>query len=392
MKIDNTRQKLEKKARHITNQSQQVIIKTIKVSELLKDAEQEKTNIKINKFLRNKTNCEQKEQQTKKEMNQENENQKIENNNIFSKNIIHNEQLSGEADSPAEEILKSSKEKNNIKRLVNNIHFDNIKTKSYGCKHYKRKCLILFNCCNKLYECRICHNRIEDHKCQREEINILMCLVCGKIQNFSQQCEYCEIEFAEYICMRCKLLSSNHNTFHCFECKVCRKGKKEDYFHCMQCNACLPVGIKEYHLIQNNEDGNQNKNKIISQTHVENTLFSTCPICAQDLFYSTSHVVLMHCGHSIHKRCFISYKNKSFQCPICLKSSSDNKTVNERIDFVLNQCQDLNTSKNINAYECVTSCFDCQAKFTAKYTYLYNKCMGCGSYNTRINELYKRDE
>lgn len=360
------------------------------------------------------------------------------------------------------------------KSLTNpNIHLLNEhKVRSHGCKHYKRKCLIQFMCCNRLYACRLCHNKIEDHKCDRKEIQFLICLLCMTKQPFSEKCINCLVLFSAYICDECKFLSDDLQTYHCYECGVCRKGPRSNYFHCKQCNACLPSYIKKYHLDQQykknkkvkTQDDNKNvdssiieifngikpvstKKSLINDTidsksgqdrsiyndstykdsigdgfdekcnnqfkntneldsnrlddcfdrmrmntHVENTLKSICPICAQDLFYSTSYVVLMNCGHSIHKKCLISYKNKSFQCPICLKSTSSNQTVNERIDYILDQCKDLNEQKNINSYECITSCFDCQAKYTVKYKYLYNKCLGCGSYNTRINELYKRED
>ncbi|KRH93586.1 Zn-finger protein [Pseudoloma neurophilia] len=260
--------------------------------------------------------------------------------------------------------------------------------KSFGCKHYKRNCLIQFNCCERFYECRTCHNKIEDHKCNRKEIKCISCTICMTKQSFSEKCTNCHIKFGKYVCYECKFISDDKNTFHCSDCGVCRTGKRSNFFHCKQCNACLPIYIKEYHF----DRPDDLEQPIRINTHVENTLKSICPICAQDLFYSTSYVVLMNCGHSIHKKCLISYKNKSFQCPICLKSSSSNQTVNERIDYILENCKDLNEQKNINNYECVTSCFDCQSTYTVKYKYLYNKCMGCGSYNTRINELYKIDD
>lgn len=369
------------------------------------------------------------------------------------------------------DIKKSNQPSNVSKEISNNkcerpsvLLLNEQGIRSYGCKHYKRKCLIQFACCNRLYVCRLCHNKIEDHKCNRKDIKLLLCLFCMKEQTFSEKCVKCTVMFSQYICYECKFLSDDQKTYHCEECDVCRKGLRSHYFHCKQCNACLPIYIKEYHLDQQYRKKNEIENKqynsplnktkpvynnrslieekimtninqtksffsdttynnpiddkfdekcddqykntngldsnrledcfnrMRTNTHVENTLKSICPICAQDLFYSTSYVVLMNCGHSIHKKCLISYKNKSFQCPICLKSTSSNQTVNERIDYILDQCKDLNEQKNINSYECVTSCFDCQTKHTVKYKYLYNKCLGCGSYNTRINELYKRDD
>jgi hypothetical protein len=36
-----------------------------------------------------------------------------------------------------------------------------------GCKHYKRGCKILADCCNKFFPCRLCHDDISAHKIDR---------------------------------------------------------------------------------------------------------------------------------------------------------------------------------------------------------------------------------
>jgi hypothetical protein len=37
-------------------------------------------------------------------------------------------------------------------------------------------------CCNKVYVCRLCHDDKEEHKLDRQSVNIIKCLQCEKEQ------------------------------------------------------------------------------------------------------------------------------------------------------------------------------------------------------------------
>lgn len=37
----------------------------------------------------------------------------------------------------------------------------------FGCEHYKRNCKVLSACCNKLFTCRFCHDKVSDHSMDR---------------------------------------------------------------------------------------------------------------------------------------------------------------------------------------------------------------------------------
>jgi CHY zinc finger len=37
----------------------------------------------------------------------------------------------------------------------------------FGCEHYKRNCKLLAACCNKLFTCRFCHDKVSDHTMDR---------------------------------------------------------------------------------------------------------------------------------------------------------------------------------------------------------------------------------
>ena len=58
------------------------------------------------------------------------------------------------------------------------------------CKHYQRNCLILAECCQKFYPCRICHDEKEDHKINRY-LTKMKCKLCNEIQDVSNECITC---------------------------------------------------------------------------------------------------------------------------------------------------------------------------------------------------------
>lgn len=36
-----------------------------------------------------------------------------------------------------------------------------------GCEHYKRNCKLVAACCNRLFTCRFCHDKVSDHSMDR---------------------------------------------------------------------------------------------------------------------------------------------------------------------------------------------------------------------------------
>ena len=100
-----------------------------------------------------------------------------------------------------------------------------------GCKHYQRRCQLKCEQCKEFYTCRICHDeekytnykidverdaqkkpivKLKDandpkakHKLNRFNVKEIKCLNCGTIQEPSNKCVKCGIEFAEYYCKIC---------------------------------------------------------------------------------------------------------------------------------------------------------------------------------------------
>lgn len=95
----------------------------------------------------------------------------------------------------------------------------------YGCKHYKRKCMKVANCCNRPVPCRICHDEIYSHKIDRFQTKLVVCSVCKYVQAVGSHCVNCETIFASYFCKTCIFYNDATGIYHCDECGICRIGK-----------------------------------------------------------------------------------------------------------------------------------------------------------------------
>ncbi|XP_058091485.1 zinc finger protein BRUTUS-like isoform X8 [Magnolia sinica] len=237
----------------------------------------------------------------------------------------------------------------------------------FGCEHYKRNCKLLAACCNKLFTCRFCHDKISDHSMDRKATSEMMCMRCLKIQAVGPICKTpsCEgLLMAKYYCNICKFFDDERIVYHCPFCNLCRLGNGlgVDFFHCMTCNCCLGM-------------------KLVEHNCREKGLETNCPICCDFLFTSSAAVRALPCGHFMHSACFQVYTCSHYTCPICSKSLGDMAVYFGMLDALLaaeelpeeykDRCQDI-------------LCNDCNKKGTAHFHWLYHKCSFCGSYNTRV--------
>eukprot|EP00741_Cyanophora_paradoxa_P007218 tig00001094_g6984.t1 len=110
--------------------------------------------------------------------------------------------------------------------------------------------------------------------------------------------------------------------YHCEHCNICRigKGLGIDYFHCNKCNACMSTSLRNHRC-------------------VERSLESDCPICHHYMFTSTTPVMFLACGHCMHVACFEQYTMTNYVCPICSKSLGDMSAYFARLDEHLAQEQ-----------------------------------------------------
>ncbi|XP_073108593.1 zinc finger protein BRUTUS isoform X2 [Elaeis guineensis] len=237
----------------------------------------------------------------------------------------------------------------------------------FGCEHYKRNCKLLAACCNKLFTCRFCHDKVSDHPMDRKATTEMMCMRCLKIQPVGHMCKTpsCDgFSMAKYYCNICKFFDDERTVYHCPFCNLCRVGKGlgVDFFHCMKCNCCLGM-------------------KLVTHKCQEKGLETNCPICCDFLFTSSAAVRALRCGHFMHSACFQAYTCSHYTCPICSKSLGDMTVYFGMLDALLaaeelpeeyrDRCQDI-------------LCNDCGKKGTARFHWLYHKCSFCPSYNTRV--------
>uniref|UniRef100_A0ACD5TE23 Uncharacterized protein n=1 Tax=Avena sativa TaxID=4498 RepID=A0ACD5TE23_AVESA len=239
--------------------------------------------------------------------------------------------------------------------------------KILGCEHYKRNCKLMAACCNKLFTCRFCHDKVSDHTMERKATVEMMCMLCMKVQPVGPNCQTpsCNgLSMAKYYCSICKFFDDERSVYHCPFCNLCRLGEGlgTDFFHCMKCNCCLGVKLKEHKCR-------------------EKMLEMNCPICCDFLFTSSAAVRGLPCGHFMHSACFQAYTCTHYTCPICCKSLGDMTVYFGMLDGLLaaeelpeeyrNRCQDI-------------LCNDCGRKGRSRFHWLYHKCGACGSYNTRV--------
>ncbi|KAI3649527.1 hypothetical protein MP228_005159 [Amoeboaphelidium protococcarum] len=252
---------------------------------------------------------------------------------------------------------------------LDNTYFDE-SVRLLGCKHYQRSCKLQAACCGKFYTCRLCHDEQEtDHQINRHATVNMMCMLCKVVQPAAQQCANppCQATMARYYCDVCKFWNNdpNQSIYHCDKCGLCRigRGLGIDYFHCDKCNVCLAMNLKDNHRC------------------IERNLDQNCPICEDYMFTSTSTVIFMACGHSIHLTCYNEHIKNSYQCPICWKSLSNMNAYFQQIDKML---ENHTMPAEYEDFYSVILCNDCEEKSKTKYHFLYHKCQCCGSYNTKV--------
>jgi len=159
----------------------------------------------------------------------------------------------------------------------------------------------------------------------------------------------------------------NRHIFHCDDCGMCRRGRREDFFHCNKCAACLAISMRADHAC------------------LEDVLKGDCPVCSENMFTSTTTSTFLRCGHAIHSTCLTTYFQAGYwNCPVCKKSIDDEQSQrirNARIDQHLEQHRMPEEYKHIMAS---VLCNDCLKNTTLQWHFQYHKCSHCGSYNTDV--------
>lgn len=250
--------------------------------------------------------------------------------------------------------------------LGNNKH-----STSFGCRHYKRNCMLVAPCCGTTTVCRLCHDEKthDGHTMDRYAVSEMLCMKCGERQPVAQDCAYCLTSMARYYCKICHLFDDEpgRDIYHCPFCNFCRQGKGlgVDSFHCMSCNACMSLELFNKHKCK------------------EQSLGGDCPVCSEGLFDSKFPIKELPCGHFMHSHCFAAYTRYSYTCPVCSKSLGDMSVYWRMIDSLLAGEAPLPSGYAERKQPIL--CNDCGATGEAPFHFVYHKCpASCGSYNTRV--------
>lgn len=237
-----------------------------------------------------------------------------------------------------------------------------------GCKHYRRRAILISPCCGGEYVCRLCHDEaVQGHTFDRYAVSEMRCMECGTKQPVSASCTACNASMARYYCGICHLFDDDPHSdiYHCPFCNFCRRGKGlgVDSFHCMSCNACMSLELFNKHRC------------------TERALAGTCPVCSDPLFDSSAPIKELPCGHFMHSMCFAAYTRYSYTCPVCSKSLGDMAVYWKMIDTLLEG--EVLPAEYASRTQSVR-CNDCARETEAPFHFVYHKCCGCGGYNTRV--------
>uniref|UniRef100_A0A7N0TAV0 Uncharacterized protein n=2 Tax=Kalanchoe fedtschenkoi TaxID=63787 RepID=A0A7N0TAV0_KALFE len=243
-----------------------------------------------------------------------------------------------------------------------------------GCAHYRRRCRIRAPCCNEIFDCRHCHNEAKNslsvdtllrHDLPRHQLKTVLCSLCETEQEVRQYCINCGVCMGRYFCGTCKLFDDDTSKmqYHCDGCGICRIGGKENFFHCDKCRCCFSILLKNGHPC------------------VEGAMHHDCPVCFEYLFESRIDVIVLQCGHTIHKDCLKEMRNHfQFACPLCSKSVCDMSKVWERFDLEIaaTPMPEQYQNKKVRIL-----CNDCGKNSEVQFHVVAQKCPHCRSYNTR---------
>ena len=240
-----------------------------------------------------------------------------------------------------------------------------------GCRHYKRKCMLVAPCCKDAHVCRLCHDESVggSHTMNRYAVSEMVCMECGENQPVAQNCRVCQAEMARYYCSICHLFDDEpgRDIYHCPFCNFCRRGKGlgVDSFHCMDCNACMSLELFNKHQCK------------------EQSLGGNCPVCSEGLFGSKYPIKELPCGHFMHSHCFAAYTRYSYACPVCSKSLGDMSVYWRMIDSLLaGEVASMPVEYRVRRQGVL--CNDCGKNSEVAFHFVYHKCPDCGSYNTRV--------
>jgi len=238
-----------------------------------------------------------------------------------------------------------------------------------GCVHYKRNCLLVTPCCDKVYPCRVCHDEEEEHTLDRKTVKKVVCGQCKTRSDISKDCE-CGTVFGEaYFCSVCRLYDNeDKKQFHCDGCSICRVGGQDNFEHCFTCEMCMP--------------------KTSTHKCIEKSSRNNCPVCFEPIHTSRTATHIPPCGHLIHVPCYGDMlKSGLYSCPTCGRAMQDMSDAWTHVDREV--AETPMPAEYANLYREVL-CKDCSKASKTLFHIVGMKCGDCGSYNTSVEGPFQR--
>jgi hypothetical protein len=125
---------------------------------------------------------------------------------------------------------------------------------------------------------------------------------------------------------------STRKIYHCDDCHMCRRGKREDFFHCKNCNFCIGVSLRNgmpFSLVFFGVYPDMYLSCCMMcsdhECKVQNSLHSNCPICHQFMFTSLLQVSYYHTSHPTSPISLCSVRFRSCLLPVgthCMRNAS----------------------------------------------------------------------
>ncbi|KAH9760990.1 CHY-type/CTCHY-type/RING-type zinc finger protein [Citrus sinensis] len=250
----------------------------------------------------------------------------------------------------------------------------------YGCQHYRRRCRIRAPCCNEIFDCRHCHNEAMNninvdqklrHDIPRHEVNQVICSLCGTEQKVSSR-------FSKFVLI--VVYAWVNTSARVASCLMMIHPRSNIIVMDVEYAGLVDVIISSiatsvvrccYSMLLKN-----------SHPCVEGAMHHDCPVCCEYLFETRQDVIVLPCGHTIHKNCLKEMReHHQYACPICSKSVCDMSKVWEKYD------REIAATPMPEAYlnkKVWILCNDCGKTSNVQFHVLAQKCPNCKSYNTRL--------
>ncbi|KAJ7980219.1 RING finger and CHY zinc finger domain-containing protein 1 [Quillaja saponaria] len=256
----------------------------------------------------------------------------------------------------------------------------------YGCKHYRRRCMIRAPCCNEIYSCRHCHSEatsmlskiLDRHELSRQDVKQFVCLVCDTEQPAAQVCKNCGVRMGEYFCDICMFYDDDteKHQFHCDDCGICRIGGRENFFHCKKCvndiswrETRIGWGLA-IHMV------------CVITIYLWRTPWdTTAPFVLSTFQLAERHYSNEMC-HTMHYECYDEMiKPDKYCCPICSKSVINMSRAWKRID---EEIEATVMPEDYRDRKVWILCNDSNDTTEVNFHIIGQKCGHCRSYNTRV--------